>query len=442
MSLDKPGTDAKRGAGRKAIIAASIGNAFEWYDFTVYALFAIYISKAFFPGKDPTAQLVNAFLAFGLGFIVRPLGSLVLGIYGDRAGRKAVLTVTVGVMALGVGIIAVAPSYMAIGAGAPILLLVARVLQGFSAGGETGGAASLLLEHAPRHRRGEFASWLQATMAASNIMGALVAFIVTSTLSQAQLETFGWRLPFAFGLLIAPIGLWIRSTLEESPEFKREMERQAGKPTRPFRTVVTQYPTKLLRAFGLSILLTVSSYSLVIFMPTYVQRTFHYTPTEAFAASVVANTLMVATCVVAGMLSDRFGRRTVLLCAAAWEVVMVHPLLWLMQSHHDIVWLTTAQCLLCLGVGGFVGVAPSAIAEIFPARVRSTGVSISYNLAVTIFSGFAPAVLTWLTGRGGIYAPGWYVIFAAVLASPALLSLKPSLVAPLGGEAEVGVAGA
>jgi MHS family proline/betaine transporter-like MFS transporter len=436
MGADEPRNEAQPRAKRWTILAASFGNAFEWYDFTVYALFAIYISKAFFPSSDPTTQLVKGFLAFGLGFIVRPLGSLVLGVYADRAGRRAALTLTVGLMALGVGLIAVAPSYLAIGAGAPILLLVARVLQGFSAGGETGGAAALLLEHAPPHRRGEFASWLQATMAASNIMGAVVAFAVTSTLSPAQLESFGWRLPFAFGLLIAPIGLWIRRTIEESPEFHRA----AGASSRPLRTVLSRYPTRILRAFCLSTMLTVSSYSLVILMPTYVQSTFHYSARQAFGSSVIANSLMVATCVAAGMLSDRFGRRTVLLCAAAWEVALVHPLLWLMQSHHTMASLVFAQCMLCLGVGGFVGTAPSAIAEIFPAEVRSTGVSISYNLAVTIFSGFAPAVLTWLAGRGGIYAPGWYVTLAAILAAPALFSLKPSLAAA--GAAEPSPAGA
>jgi MHS family proline/betaine transporter-like MFS transporter len=264
-------------------------------------------------------------------------------------------------------------------------------------------------------------------MAVSNILGALVAFIVTSTLTRPQLDSFGWRLPFAFGLLIAPIGFWIRRTLDETPEFKQEAALQAGHRVRPFRTLITQYPMQVLRGFGLSTMLTVSSYSLVIFMPTYVQRSFDYTPTQAFAASVIANTLMVATCVLAGVASDRFGRRKVLAAAAIWLVVLVNPMLWLMQTRHDLLDLTLAQCIICLGVGSFVGVAPAAVAEIFPAKVRSTGVSVSYNLAVTIFSGFAPAVLAWLTGRGGIYAPGWYVMFAAVFALPALIRLKPGL---------------
>ncbi len=412
-------------AGRRAIIAACSGNVFEWYDFTVYALFAIYIAKAFFPGSDPTLELVKAFLAFGLGFVVRPLGALLLGIYGDRAGRKAVLTATIGLMAVGTLIIAISPTYAAIGVGAPLLLLAGRVLQGFSAGGEVGGAAALLLEHAPDHRRGEFASWLQASMAASNIMGALVAFGVTSLLTREQMDDFGWRLPFAIGLLIAPIGMWIRNTLDETPEFKREVERRGDAPVRPLKTLLSEFPLMVLKGWSLSILWTVSSYALVIFMPTYVQRSFGYTPSDAFAASLVGNVAMVAVCVLAGIASDRLGRKAVLIAAALWLVVLVHPMIWLVQTQHNLASLIAAQTLLCIGVGCFVGVAPSALAEMFPTRVRSTGVSVCYNLAVTLFSGFAPAVLTWLTGRGGVFAPGWYVIIAAVLAAPALVSLKP-----------------
>jgi MFS transporter, MHS family, proline/betaine transporter len=412
---------------RRAVIAACSGNVFEWYDFTVYALFALSIAKAFFPGSDPTIELVKAFLAFGLGFVVRPLGAVLLGVYGDRAGRKAVLTATIGLMAVGTLIIAVSPTYAAIGVGAPLLLLAGRVLQGFSAGGEVGGAAALLIEHAPSHRRGEYASWLQASMAASNILGALVAFGVTSLLTQEQLDGFGWRIPFAIGLLIAPIGLWIRKTLDETPEFKREADHRGSEPVRPLRTLLTEFPLVVLKGASLSVLWTVSSYVLVIFMPTYVQRSFGYTPSEAFTASLVGNVTMVAVCVLAGMASDRLGRKTVLIAAAIWLVVLVHPMLWLVQAQHGLVSLIAAQTLLCIGVGCFVGVAPSTLAELFPARVRSTGISVCYNLAVTLFSGFAPAVLAWLTGRGGVFAPGWYVIIAAVLAAPALLSLKPGL---------------
>ncbi len=435
MSKGPQATAGTTRSQKRAIVAACVGNAFEWYDFTVYALFAIYIAKAFFPGGDPTTELVKAFLAFGVGFLVRPLGALALGLYGDHAGRKAVLTATIGLMALGTGIIAVAPGYMAIGVGAPILLLVGRVLQGFSAGGEIGGAASLLIEHAPAHRRGEFASWLQATMSGSNIMGALVAFTVTSLLTTGQIESFGWRLPFLFGLLIFPIGLWIRASLDETPEFEEEKARQAlGDKVHPIRELVGQHPWTMLKGWGLAILWTVSSYSLVIYMPTYVQKAFGYTPSQAFLSSLVCNILMVGICVAGGVASDRIGRQKVLIAAGLWLAITSVPALWIMQAQHNLMGLMIGQIIVSIGVGVYVGVAPSALAELFPARVRSTGVSVCYNLAVTIFSGFGPALLTWAGGQGMAFAPGWYVLFAAVLATPALISLKPTPVSDLAAE--------
>jgi MHS family proline/betaine transporter-like MFS transporter len=414
----------KPGSGRRAIAAASAGNVFEWYDFTIYAFLAIYISKSFFAEGDDTARLINTFLTYGLGFLVRPLGAVLLGIYGDRVGRKSVLTLTIALMAVGTGIIAVAPTYMAIGLGAPLLLVCGRLLQGFSAGGEFGGAAALLIEHAPPHRRGEYGSWLQATMAGSNILGALVIFTLTQVFTTGEIEAYAWRIPFIFGLLIVPIGIWIRQTLDETPEFKAEKARQALAPSRPLVTLLKQHPLLLLKGWGLCILLTVSSYALVIFMPTYVQRTFGYTPQDAFGASLIGNVLMFCVCIAAGIASDRVGRRAVLAFGAIWLVILVLPMIWLIQTQHSFMTLAFAQCVLCIGVGAFVGVAPPSVAELFPTSVRSTGVSLSYNLAVTIFSGFAPAVLTFLTARGFLFAPGWYVIIAAALATPALLSLK------------------
>ena len=443
MELAEQTLPSVQAGGRRAIVAAAIGNAFEWYDFSVYALFAIYMARIFFPGGGPTTELVKAFLAFGLGFVVRPLGAVVLGLYGDRAGRKAVLTATIALMTLGTAIIAFAPGYAAIGVGAPILLLTARMLQGFSAGGEIGGATALLMEHAPARRRGEYASWVQATMGCSNIMSALMAFGVTSLLTTEQLERFGWRLPFLFGLMIGPIGLWVRRTLEESPEFEREMARSVEIPIRPLRTLLADYPLLLLKGSALSILWTVSVYALVIYLPTYVQRVDGYRPAEAFAASLVGNGAMVAACVLAGVASDRLSRRAVLGAAGLWLALLSVPLLWLVEAHHSPTSLIAAQTLLCIGVGCFTGVAPSALAEMFPARVRSTGTSICYNLAVTLFSGFAPAILTWLSARGVAYVPGWYVIIAAVLAAPAVLGLKPAApdVPLLSGPAEPKVSG-
>ncbi len=191
--------------GTRAILAASLGNLLEWYDFAVYAAFAIYIGANFFPHDSPAAGLVSAFLVFGLGFVIRPLGAILIGIYGDRAGRKAALTATILIMACGTLIIAAAPTYAAIGLGAPLVLLAGRVLQGFSAGGEIGNAAAFLVEHAPPTRKALFTAWLQASMGMSNILGALVAFTITSLLPQSEIVRWAWRVPFFIGLAIVPM---------------------------------------------------------------------------------------------------------------------------------------------------------------------------------------------------------------------------------------------
>src|ERR1700761_5143962 len=198
----------------------------EWYDFTVYALFAGYIGSNFFPDTDPAINRIKAFLFFGLAFVVRPLGAVIIGNYGDRAGRKAALTLTILLMALGSGTIALAPTYAAIGIGAPILLLLGRVLQGFSAGGEIGGAAAYLAESAGEGDRGVVTSWLEASKGMSNILGALAAFSVTSLLSADQIVAWGWRIPFLFGLLILPAGLFLRRALHESASFEEEVQRR------------------------------------------------------------------------------------------------------------------------------------------------------------------------------------------------------------------------
>src|SRR5258708_5707273 len=278
----------------RAIVATSIGNMLEWYDFTVYALFAGYIAESFFPGDGPDARLVKTFLFFGLGFVVRPLGAMLIGNFGDRAGRKAALTLTILLMAAGTGVIAFSPTYAAIGVGAPILLLLGRVLQGFSAGGEVGGATAYLLETGDPKERGRVASWLEASMGLSNILGALAAVSVAALLSEAEVRAWGWRLPFIFGLAIAPVGLYLRRTLDETAEFSAEAALRRDQPARnrvPLLEIFRHHGQTLLIGFLVAVLWAVAVYVLMIFLPTYVQRpdTFHFTARQALRASFVGN---------------------------------------------------------------------------------------------------------------------------------------------------------
>jgi MHS family proline/betaine transporter-like MFS transporter len=410
----------------RAIVAASVGNMLEWYDFTVYALFAAYVARNFFPpGDDPTANLLKAFLAFGLGFVVRPLGAILIGNYGDRAGRKASLTLTILLMAMGTGTIAFAPTYAAIGIGAPLLLLVGRVLQGFSAGGEIGGATAFLAENAPPERRGVVTSWLEASMGMANILGALAAFSVTTLLSSEQVQAWGWRIPFLFGLLILPAGLFLRRTLHETDSFQAEAERRrhdARAVSSPLVETFASHKRELLIGFGVCILWATAVYVLIVYLPVYVQLTFGFNAHQAFGASLVANVAFVACCVIFGAVSDRIGRRAMLLISASLLFVCVLPLFLLLQAYPTTTTLVGVLTAFCVLVASFVGVAPAAISEIFPTGVRSTGTSIVYNGAFTIFGGFAPAILTWFTHQpgGSVFAPAWYVMFAAVVASIAI----------------------
>ncbi|MCW0208853.1 Proline/betaine transporter [Achromobacter veterisilvae] len=418
---------ARHHSGRKAVIAASAGNALEWYDFTVYALFAVYIGQNFFKDANPTVQLMTSFLAFGLGFVVRPLGALVLGSYGDRAGRKATLTLTIMLMALGTLLIAAAPPYAAIGVGAPLLIVCGRVLQGFSAGGEVGGATAFLVEHAPEGKRGQYASWLQASMGISNLLGALVATLVTTLLTEQQVGEWGWRIPFIIGLAIAPVGLWMRAALDETPHFREEQERQARQNARvkaPLLAVIRNYPKELLTGLCMSVLWAVGPYALIIFMPIYVQKSMGFTSSQAFLAALVGNLFLTGGCVFSGTLSDRYGRRNLLRAAALVLLIAVYPLMMWLQASHTQMTLIVVQSLFCLMVAMYVGVAPAALSEVFPTAVRSSGMSLTYNTAVTVLGGFAPAILTWITYTTGVaFAPALYVMGASIVALVALTVL-------------------
>jgi MHS family proline/betaine transporter-like MFS transporter len=409
--------------GTRAIVAASVGNLLEWYDFSVYALFAIYIAANFFPHEDPGLDLVKAFLVFGLGFVVRPLGAILIGIYGDRAGRKAALTVTILIMAGGTLLIAIAPSYAAIGIGAPLLLLAGRILQGFSAGGEIGSATAFLVEHAPADKRGLYTAWLQGSMGMSNILGALVAFSVTALLSATQVASWGWRVPFLIGLLIVPMGIYLRRTLQETPQFRADAERQRHEraAVRPLVSVFRDHWRSLRVGMGISIPWAVAVYVLLIFMPVLAQKAFGFTAEQAFGSSLVGNIVFVSGCFAFGALADRIGHIRVLTIGVILLLVGVLPLFrWLAASR------STATLILVLSafgvmVSSFTSVAPTALSSLFPTRVRATGVSIVYNAAITIFGGFAPAILTWLgANAGSLFAPAWYVEFAAV---PAIIAI-------------------
>jgi MFS transporter, MHS family, proline/betaine transporter len=413
-------------SGTRVILAASVGNLLEWYDFSVYASFAIYIGANFFPSGATGANLVKAFLVFGLGFVIRPLGAVVVGAYGDRAGRKAALTATILAMAGGTLVIAVTPSYAMIGIAAPLLLVAGRVLQGFSAGGEIGSAAAFMVEHAPIEKKARFTAWLQASMGMSNILSASVAFTVTAALPASAVVTWGWRIPFVIGLSIVPLGLYLRRTLAETPEFRAQAERLRGEQTpAPIVSVFRDNATSLLIGFGISTLWAVAVYVLLIFMPVFVQGAFGFSAVQAFGASVTENVFFVCGCFAFGAAADRIGHARMMGVGAMSLLLGVLPLFLWLSAARSVIVLTVVLSAFGILVASFVSVAPTLLSGLFPTAQRATGLSLVYNGAFTIFGGFAPAVLTWITaaGAGSVFAPAWYVECAVI---PAIVALASS----------------
>ena len=406
-------------AGGRAILAASVGNALEWYDFSVYAFLAIYISQNVFIDKGGASALIKAFLVYGVAFIARPVGAVLLGAYADRSGRRAALTFSLILMAAGSLCIAIVPPYAVIGVGAPLLILFGRLLQGLSAGGEIGGAVAFLVEHAPPQKRGAYASWLQASMSISNILGAFTGVALTAALTPAQLGSWGWRIPFILGLSVAPVGLWLRSSLEETPVFAAA-EREQGSQTRhllsSLRDIFVEQPRALAVGAGISIVWIISVYTLLLYMPTYVQRSLGFAPSAAFGASVVGNTVGAIGCVLSGRISDRIGRLLMVRLGTLLLLLTTYPILGWVASTRTVAALFIGQTLFCAVVSVLVGSVPAVLAALFPPRLRSTGVSLTYNFAAVVFGGMAPAVLTFLTeSTHTIMAPAFYVVAAATV---------------------------
>lgn len=429
---------------RRAIIAASFGNALEWYDFSVYAFFASYIAHNFFTNNDPTSALINTFIVFGAGFLVRPIGAVCIGMYGDQVGRKPALMLAIMTMGAGTVVLALAPPAVYIGIAAPILLLIGRLLQGFSAGGEIGSAATFLIERVPADQSARYTSWLQASMGASNLISAIVGLVITTLFSDAAINDWVWRVPFLLGILILPLGVYIRRRLPETEAFERS--RTAREPGRsPLLVLLLEQPQRLATGFLFSVLWTVSVYAFVIYAPTYYKDPragLGFTSQQSFLASLLGNVILVIGCLLAGRIADRVGGQRVVVASSLALLVIPAPcLLWL---HHqaNLPVLLVVHSVLCGTVAVFAGVAPAVLPRVFPVTVRSTGVSLSYNMAAIFFAGFTPALMTWAIARITVYALALWVGLGAVVCLAAVGPLFRQIREISEQEAEASVCGA
>jgi MHS family proline/betaine transporter-like MFS transporter len=409
---------SERANQRRAVVAAAIGNGLEMYDFTVYSFFAATIGRLFFPTSSPLASLMLSFATFGAGFVMRPLGAVLIGNFADRRGRKAALTLTIGLMTAGTALIAFAPTHATIGLAATALVVLGRLLQGLSAGGEIGAASALLMESASKQKRCFLVSWQGATQGGAALAGALTGAAIMATLSPEAVMSWGWRIPFMIGLLIAPVGLYIRRNLKETHETTEHAD---------LKSVFSQYWRVLLLGMLLMTGATSGMYITVFYMPTYLIQSIHMPPVTAFLAACMAGLVMLVASPLFGKLADRLPtRKPIIVTGSLLSLAWCYPNFLLLTTHATL-WSAVLQIGLSvtiMSIGGGAGAA--MMMEAFPREHRATGMAVMYSLGVTVFGGFAPLIVTWLiSATGSPMAPAWYLMIASTISLIAL-SLFPS----------------
>jgi MHS family proline/betaine transporter-like MFS transporter len=419
--------DAQQTRTRRAVSAAVIGNVLEWYDFAVYAYVAVYIAKNFFPQGDPTTGLLATFLTYGLGFLARPLGGIILGRVGDTHGRKTALLITIALMAIGTVLIGILPTYASIGIAAPLLLVVARLLQGFSAGGEWGSSTAYIVEWAPQDQRGFYGSFQQTSVVMGLLLGSGIAALFATILTTEQMDGWGWRIPFLLGGILGPVGLWMRRTIDETPAYEKARTTPV-----PVTTDTESNWVMAGRAFGFTIVWTVCFYVLLNYMPTWSRQYLKITPAAALWANTIGLFVLMVFIPVMGILSDKWGRKPLLLACCVAYIVLPYPIFKYLVGGASYAELIAVQILFAILISMFSGPGPAAIAEIFPTRTRSTWMTSGYALAVAIFGGFAPFISVWLISTfNSPIAHSFYLIAAAVVSTIVIATLRETAHEPL-----------
>ena len=408
---------------KRNIVAAVIGNALEWYDFLVFAFMTPIVAKLFFPSNpsnpdDNINQILMTTAVFGVGFFMRPVGGILLGLYGDRKGRKAAMVLVTMLMAVAIALITLAPTYAAVGILAPLFIVLARLLQGFAAGGEFGTSTALLIELAPPGKRGFYGSWQMTGQMLALLIGAATGTLITEFFTQEQLMGWAWRLPFAVGLLIVPVALYIRRHVEEPEVFKQlQAEQQSGKVRQlGLLEMLRTHSRETLVGMGLVVTATVSIYITFTYLVTYSTVTLKLPIHDAFLVQMAGAALMVLLMPFMGALSDRIGRRGMTIASLIGYLAVLYPLYAWLTDGPTVQKLLVTQIVVCLFVAMFFSVFSTVMAELFPPHVRSVGMSMAYNIAVMVFGGFAQFIVTWLIrSTGSPMAPAFYVMFGVAL---------------------------
>ncbi|MCW2003603.1 MHS family proline/betaine transporter-like MFS transporter [Xanthomonas arboricola] len=436
LQLDEV-TVVDRGMLRRAVGAAALGNAMEWFDFGVYGYLAVTLGQVFFPSSNPTAQLIATFATFTVAFLVRPIGGMVFGPLGDRYGRQKVLAATMILMALGTFSIGLIPAYAQIGLWAPALLLLARLLQGFSTGGEYGGAATFIAEYATDRNRGLMGSWLEFGTLGGYIAGAATVTALHMALSQAQMLDWGWRVPFLVAGPLGLLGLYMRMKLEETPAFRAytEQSEQRKRETagQGLMTLLRLHWPQLLKCVGLVLVFNVTDYMLLTYMPSYLSVTMGYAESKGLLLIILVMLVMMPLNVVGGMFSDKLGRRPMIIGACAALFALAIPCLLLIGSGSDVL-IFTGLMLLGLALVCFTSSMPSTLPALFYTPVRYSALSIAFNVSVSLFGGTTPLVTAWLVERtGDPLVPAYYLMGAAAIGLVTMLFVRETAGLPLRG---------
>ncbi|MFC3625347.1 MFS transporter [Vogesella amnigena] len=418
---------------KRAATASFIGNFVEWFDYAAYGYLATIIAAVFFPLSDPTTGLLSAYAVFAISFIIRPIGGIIWGHFGDKIGRRSALSLSILIMSASTFCIAFLPTYAQVGLLAPGLLLLIRLVQGFSAAGEYAGASAFLAEYAPEGKRGFYTSIVPASTAAGLLFGSLFVAVMHSVLTSEQMHEWGWRLPF---LLAAPFGLigrYIRVRLEDTPKFK-ELEGKHHVARTPIRDLMTVHRGKVVVAFAVTCLNAVAFYLVLSYMPTYLSTEMGMNESDSFLAASISLAVYIGLIFLMGTLSDRFGRKTMLILASLLFIGLTLPLFQQLQTL-GFVGIVLVQVAFGAMLTMNDGTLPCFLSEIFPTNVRYSGFAFSFNSANALFGGTAPLVATWLIQQSGNkMAPAWYLMGAAVVALVAILASRETSRQPLADE--------
>ena len=418
---------SERKALRRAATASFMGNFVEWFDYAAYGYLATVIALTFFPQTDAATGLMATFAVFALSFIVRPMGGLIWGHFGDKYGRRSALSWSILIMTVSTFCIGILPGYNLIGLWAPALLLLIRMVQGFSASGEYAGASAFLAEYAPDGKRGFYTSIVPASTAAGLLFGALFVACMHALMTSENLHDWGWRLPF---LLAAPFGLvgrYIRMSLQDSPKFlemEKRLEAKECATHAPVRELLTVHRRAVTIGIGVTCLNAVAFYLLLSYMPTYLSTEMGMSEGDSFIASTVSLATYIGLIFMMGKLSDRYGRKTMLVTASVLFLLLTFPLFGMLGNPSLVVIL-----MIQIAFGAILamndGTLPCFLAEIFPTRVRFSGFAFSFNVANAVFGGTAPFIATWLIHMtGNKMAPAWYLLAAAAVALIAMLASR------------------